>query len=88
MKSSEKYRISEYFQQAIKTFCQEKNLPDYQFAAQQNISPTILSFILTRRMLFSLNDQRIERIAAAIGFKKSCFEVQAEYQPQVVHGGA
>ncbi len=80
MRNSKKYQISESFQQAIKTFCQEKNIHAYKFAADLDVSPTLVSLITTERMLFDPDDPRIERIAKAVEFDGSCFEFQTEDQ--------
>lgn len=62
--------ISEKFITAIKNY----DGPGYILAAKAKVSPPILSRAINGREVFKKGDQRLQRIADAIGYKEEIYE--------------
>ncbi len=63
-------KISPEFKEAIIT----SRKPMYQIAAEAGIAPAILSKAVNGKQFFKSEDEKIKRIAMAIGFNGHCFE--------------
>jgi len=74
MKKQKKLRMSEALKKSIQQYSDKYGMAHYKIAAQANVSPNILSYLLNGVMLFNRDDARIKRIAKIVKFKKECFE--------------
>lgn len=78
VRSRKKYQISREFQNAIREYSQKNDTPIYILSASQRMAPAILSGIINGSMLFPRDDQRIKKIADAIGYSGPCFVVDEQ----------
>ncbi len=85
-RNSKKYLLTDEFQQEIQDYLRKRGLAHYEFCAQVKVSPAYLSHIINGRMLFAMDDQKIQRIVNKLKFRGACFVVGEEIKQQMNYG--